>query len=225
MTCARRFASVLACSVLTQIAFLQESTANGGRDSLRDALLSDIRSQDVEQVVETLNEIKQEPQQESLLPLVSDLWANRTKAHPELPWTFVGQDRIRLELADILIQAKVNDAPIPEFKDIHAYVRSMLNDKNPELSRKAIVALGLLDDEDDAICIAKIAREENPRTFRAAVLTLSTMCNANATKALDELANVTSGENREYVGTAVDKSDRMKRGTRWCGSSMTESPE
>src|SRR5271166_2444259 len=72
------------------------------------ALLAALRAQKLDDTSDVLNQVKKAQQKGDVLPLLVDLWENDKVKYPDLPWNFVDLDAVRINIADVLVQAYRN---------------------------------------------------------------------------------------------------------------------
>src|SRR5262245_30947442 len=89
------------------------------------ALLKAIRAQNLDDTIHILNEVKRAQHGGDVLPLVQDLWSNDKKKHPDVPWNFVNLDAVRINIADILVQAYRNGLANVDRKALHAFAKKV----------------------------------------------------------------------------------------------------
>ncbi len=179
-----------------------------------------LKTRDIDHILKTLNAVKRMAYQGEILPFVHDLWEGRKDKYPDLPWATINADIVRVNLADILLQAAANGKITVDKEKIHRYVSGLVNSKDSDVAVTAILALSPIDDEKDVGAILAVARQQKPATFRASVVALSQMCNPAAARALDQLeASVTKTELKSYVSETVRQSQSFKERTHWCEGS------
>jgi hypothetical protein len=72
------------------------------------SLTTDLESRDIDRIDKSLNDIKTMSYKGEILPFVADLWGQRKAKHSGLPWDVIETELVRVELADILLQAVKN---------------------------------------------------------------------------------------------------------------------
>ena len=182
-----------------------------------ESLTEDLLSKNVDRIDRSLNNIKGQRYQGQILPLITDLWEQRKERRPDLPWRLIGTDIIRVELADILMQAYKNGRVRTDPKPIHDYLSGLVNHEDLDVQRKAIGALSAIDDEQDVDKILAVAKRQEIYTFPVSVIALTTMCNEKASKAVAELGAIVDDSNlRAILSKTKQKSDDFKERTTWC---------
>lgn len=182
-----------------------------------DKLTEVINSKNIDRLLDTLNEVKRMRYQGEILPFIEDLWNLDKKEHPDLAWSIVKKDIVRVEIANILLQAERNELINIKKDDLHNYVLSLLNSEDVYVVQKSIITLGLFDYKSDVDDILSIAKKRNEITFRAAVITLAEMCNSASNKALDQLFKIIDDKQlKQYIINTREKAKKFKKRTKWC---------
>ena len=182
-----------------------------------ESLTEDLLSKNVDRIDRSLNNIKGQRYQGQILPLITDLWEQRKEKRPDLPWRLIGTDIIRVELADILMQAYKNGRVRIDHKPIHDYLSGLVNHEDFDVQRNAIGALSVIDDERDVDKILAVAKRQEIFTFPISVITLTMMCNAKAAMAIKELdATVKEPNLLAILSKQKAQSDDFKARTTRC---------
>lgn len=92
--------------------------------------------------------------------------------------SFSQEPRVRLELADYLIQAARNKFLDDEGGDYVEYARSMVGYGDPEISSKAVRIIGIYSDPIDIPLFERILSKEDVFDFYSAAFALSKNCGA-----------------------------------------------
>ena len=181
------------------------------------SLTADLESKNIDRIDKSLNDIKTMSYKGQILPFVTDLWEQRKDKHPGLPWDVIGSEVVRVELADILLQAWKNRLVKLDPEPLHRYVAGLITSPDPDVARIAIVALSMVDDEADVEGIHQIAKQQEPATFRVAVLSLSRMCNQKAAKAMAELErSIAEPPLKSFIVERQQVSEEFKKQSTWC---------
>lgn len=181
------------------------------------SLTADLESRNIDQIDKSLNDIKTMSYKGEILPFVVDLWEKRKDKHPRLPWDVIDTKIVRLELADILLQAVKNRRLKLDSQPMHRFVSGLVDSDDPDLARKAIGTLAILDDEADVDRVHQVAKGKDPATFRIAVLTLTQMCNQKAASAIAELeVSIAEPQLNSYIKQRKRDSEEFKNRTAWC---------
>ena len=181
-------------------------------------LIVDLRTEDIDRIVETMNNIKSIYYKEQILPFVEDLWLQKRDAHPDLPWELIASDRIRIELADILMQARRNDLVDLDKEPFRQYARGLIQSRDVAVVWGAITVLGAIDDERDVGILVEMAqRRSNMGIFRSTVLSLAWMCNKAAAQGLANLeAGLVDREQKTFLREIQQKFAAMRSEADWC---------
>lgn len=146
-----------------------------------------LKSRNIDKIIETMNDIKKLANEKKILNVVIDLWAKNDEKYPDLPWDIITTDVVRLELADILIQAKKNRVIDLEISSMHTFVSRLIQGDDYRTKLQALLVLPLFNDPRDVPIILDVIKTPGSAWFRAGVRTLAAMCNDSAKAALDEL--------------------------------------
>jgi hypothetical protein len=181
------------------------------------SLTADLESRNIDRIDKSLNDIKTMSHKGEILPFVADLWEQRKDKHPGLPWGVIESEVVRVELADILLQAVKNGRAKLDPEPMHRLLSGSINSNDPDVARKAIGALSIVDDEADVDGIHQVAKRKDPATFRVAVATLAQMCNQKAARAIAELeTSITEPQFTSYIAQRKHDSEEFKKKTAWC---------
>ena len=151
------------------------------------SLTADLESRNIDRIDKSLNDIKTMSHKGEILPFVADLWEQRKGKHAGLPWDVIESEVVRVELADILLQAVKNGRMKLDPQPMHHLVSGLINSDDPDVARKAIGALSIVDDDADVEGIYQVAKRKDPATFRVAFATLTQMFNQKAARSVAEL--------------------------------------
>ena len=205
--------------LLSLLLSLSSATAFGSNDDFVTVyeLTKELNTRNIDRIVKALNTVKRMSYQGKILPFIRDLWDGREDKYPDLPWKTVNVDIVRVEIANILLQAAVNGKIEIDTEKLHKFVSSLIDSADVEVSRIAILTVSLIDDERDVGKIFSIAKQQKKRTFRASVLALAKMCNSAASVALDQLEkHVENSESKSFIAETRDSMEAFKKRTRWC---------
>lgn len=181
------------------------------------SLTADLESRNLDRIDKSLNDVKAMSYKGEILPFIADLWAQRKDKHPRLPWDVIETKLVQVELADVLLQAVKNGRIKLDFEPMHQLVSGLVDSSDPDLARKAIGALSMVDDDADVDGIHRIAKRKDPATFRVAVATLTQMCNEKAVRAIAELEmSITEPQFKAYIAQRKHDSEEFKKKSAWC---------
>lgn len=176
-----------------------------------------LSSENLDAAVKTLNDVKGMIYKGEIIPFVDDLWHLRKEKHPNVAWHVVEKKVIRLELANILLQARKNGYLKFDPQDMAEFAISQLRSRDFWVRYHAISVLGLTESDFAVQELLKIATREDDETFRAASFELVRMCNPNANRAVaDLLVSVKDRIRRKYIKESIKKWDDFNRGHTWC---------
>lgn len=217
-----RFSANLLLVVLSTILFAVATTAHGADGFITVARFKeDLRSKNYDVIIESFNTIKRMRYKGEILPFIRDLWDFREDRYPELPWDVIRLPVMRVEVADVLLQARRNRLIEIDDAEVRSFVKEMLKSDDVQVKSHAIRVLGITDDPEDVPLIFKLGAEtENPTVFRSVVVTLVGMCSEEAKDAFDELEAGTANENwKTYLhATRKQHEDFLQRTDgAWCG--------
>jgi hypothetical protein len=224
-----RMITIVRLSLVVALVFVAAvEVAFGGASVTVESLQVDLKSKDIDRIDKSLNDIKRMSHKGEILPFVVDLWEQRKEKYAGLPWDIVNANVVRVGIADILLQAEKNGKIKLDYQPIHQFVLSQINSNDPDVARKAIGALALVDDSADVSQIKQIALKKDPATFRIAVASLTQMCNETAKNAIADLeVEVAESDLKAYLEKRKRESDEFKKKTTWCdrGDVMSNKPK
>jgi len=148
---------------------------------------ADLRTQDIDLILQTLNNVKQMKYQGQVLPLVRDLWDNKKEIYPDLQWEIINSDIIRIDIANVLLQAQRNGRIQIDTNGIYDFVAGLVDSSDVQVAQNAILTLSLINESRSAEKIMSAAKRQNKWTFRSSIVALLSMCHSSAEKALDQL--------------------------------------
>lgn len=165
-----------------------------------------INSQDRNLILFELNELKVARSKADILPYVQSLWREQVAVDPELNWDTVRLPLVKVEVANILLQATRNGFILSDVQEYREYVRKYVLDSDATLARNSILTLSIANDGRDVPLLLEAARRQHPSTFGAAVLSLSYMCHESASDSLDGLEKDVADEGpKDYLSGATPR--------------------
>ncbi len=203
-------------TLMSIVLSLQSLAADVGKGA---ALLKAIDAQKLDDTISVLNQVKQAQHRGDVLPFLLELWNNDKQKHPNLPWSFVNLDMVRINIADILVPAYRNGQANVDRASIHAFVKKVAAGSGDVQARgAALLVLGIIDDVRDVPVLRIAALEERELISTSALVSLGMMCNGDAGKILDNLAGVFKGKQLlERVKDAQQRRiDMVKTKSGWC---------
>lgn len=176
----------------------------------RDELIAALASKDFDRTIAVMNRVKRMRYQGDVLPLLSDAWAVNLAALPQVDKSFISHPRIRLEIADILLQASRNGAVSLDPTAYSAYARQQAMSKDHDVARQALLVLGVANEPVDVALLAGVLAEEQEATFKAAATSLARNC------AIDEarISRIADGLNTKELQEYLRESWRDAQGLR-----------
>ena len=204
--------------IIFSLIFTRIYSSSANKEFITSDNLSEvINSKDIDKVTDTLNEIKKMNYQGEILPFVKDLWHLKKNKHPDLAWNIVTKDIVRVEIANILLQAERNGLIDINKENLHNYILGLLSSNDVYVVQKSIFTLSTFDYNSDVDDILSIAKKRNKITFRAAVITLSKMCNSKSDRALDKLFKLVREDNlKQYIVNTRKRMKNFKERSNWC---------
>jgi hypothetical protein len=165
------------------------TAGQNGQAVSQEALISVLESRNIDQTVLMTNQIKTMHYQGDLIPLLKNLWAGNFVDMPRVDKAFVEHPRIRLEIADILLQASRNNSGFNLDPNAYsAFARGLVNSDDASVAMEAIGVIGIANEPADLPLLEKILAEENNATYRAAAIAYTQNCAVN----LDAIKRVTA---------------------------------
>jgi hypothetical protein len=171
-----------------------------------------LQRQNASALSESLNKVKKLGATRDGLQLLEQVWAGNQSQHPDLAWQTIADPEVRLNLADILVQAARNGEIESEPADAHQFALDVVNTQPPKLVNQALTMLSIFERDEDVAVIEKVALRHDQRTFRSAVAALSSMCAPAARAALDRIEQGASSSEKEFItDTRTRLSDYRQR--------------
>lgn len=186
-----------------------------------DSLITAINSGNIDRILKETNRIKSLHYKGAALDAVYALWREDKTRFPDLRWDIAKLAIVRVEIANILLQAWKNGV-FSLTEDDRAQMQTFLHHVINNAARdfflvgNAISTLALLNDREDVELILEIvARHRSSIIFRQAALALITMCLDEAQQALKKLPMyATTQADKEFLQRLDDDSARLRRF--WC---------
>lgn len=175
---------VLVCSLV-----LAYGTATSYADQFVNVenLKADLRTRDIDRIVKTLNDVKRMGYEGQILPFLVDLWSNQKAKYSELPWEIINSDIVRVDIANVLLQAQRNGRIQINDDELYEFLAKLLGSSDLQVAQNAILTLSLIDEPRSVEKILSAANRKNKWTFRSSFVALTSMCHPAAEKALDQL--------------------------------------
>jgi hypothetical protein len=156
----------------------------------RDELVATLLTQDFDRTILMMNRVKGMRYQGDVLPLLAEAWELKLTNLPQVNRAFVAHPRIRIELADVLLQASRNGAAGLQPEEYISYARQNAISNDREVAMQAILVLGVGRDRADLPLLTTILESESESTFQAAAISFVQNCavdDARITSTADHL--------------------------------------
>lgn len=176
-----------------------EAVRSTGSSFSAEELQKILQQRNASTLSESLNKVKKLGATRDGLQLLEQVWAGNQSQHPDLAWQTIADPGVRLNLADILLQAAKNGDITREPADVHDFVRSTLDTGSPNLVGQAAIILSTFDRDEDVAALERIALQRDSRTFRSIIIALSRMCASAADAALDRIEQEASASDKEFI--------------------------
>ena len=162
------------------------ASAADGFVSVED-LKADLQTRDIDRIMKALNVVKQMTYQGQVLPFLVDLWTNQKDKYPDLRWEIINSDIVKLDIADVLLQAQRNGRIQIDKGSVYEFIASLLDSNDVQVAQNAILTLSLIDEPRSVERILSASKRQNIWTFRSSAHALASMCHPSAEKSLDQL--------------------------------------
>lgn len=189
---------------ITRAASASNSSRGPTASTLSEArLLGDLRAQDFDRVVRTMNEVKGARSAGHLTPIFVDFW-NGTDLHGVDP-NFLNHPRIRIEIADVLAQQEKNGYQGLDKAVFAQYAQGLMASSDTQVANQAMLVLGIAGSAADMSQLERLAEDIAESRFRAAVIGLVHNCNTTSAL-LDKLkASLTETWRKDFLAETREK--------------------
>lgn len=190
-----------------------------GQTARERELVHALQARNINQALDVLNKVRQSPYTGDVLPFLQSLWDldDKTLSEFQISKAIVEQPMLRINIADVIVQAVKNGQWNAPLVDIQSYARQIVTGRDKQAAASALLVLGRTDAPRDAKLIEGIALHDRS-LFRPAVLSLAMMCNQNAPGALANIARQVSPQDRVFV----TDTERRLRNFRDCDSHLSK---
>ncbi|MCR6480207.1 hypothetical protein NU688_28900 [Variovorax sp. ZS18.2.2] len=164
-------------------------------------LISLIAKSDEDGVVGLLNELKKTNTTGLMNEKLQQFWELKGVENPAAQ-EFLMRPRVRLMLADFLVQLWNNgriDGPVQPYV---SYARGFVKSSDVDLINSAVVLLGLAGEHADVKVFEEILRSENEKIFYSASLAFSMSCFVNQDQFESMAAKIQMNNLRDHLRTA-----------------------
>lgn len=141
-------------------------------------LLDDLRSQDFDRVIRTMNDVKGARYAGHLTPIFVGFW-NGSDLRGIDP-NFLNRPRIRIEIADVLAQQEKNGYQGLDKTAFAQYARGLITSNDTQVANQAMLVLGISGSAADMSLLESMAEDIGESRFRAAVIALAHNCNTTS---------------------------------------------
>lgn len=140
------------------------------------------------EVVEALNNVKRQQDQKELVDFIKELWMMTGVNLTDIPPERLRNNVVRLNIADVLIQASANGYGSIDTADMRQYARSMIGSDHKDEAIAAASALSHASDLEDIDALARGLSDPRDAVFRTTALSLAFNCNEDSRKELGNYA-------------------------------------
>ena len=166
-----------------------------------------LRGNDYESSIKALNNVKGMRYSGHLVPTIVKLW-NRD-AITGINKEFISSPRIRIELADILLQLYRNGAQGLDAKAYEEYARSLIKSPDHDVARQAILVLGIANNPKDKNIFIEMFADKKNSHWRAAGLSLIANC-ATSHPTIQQLSTKVSNERSKFIQNAWEAQKNLR---------------
>lgn len=145
-------------------------------------LVTAIERKDVNKTIEILNHVKTLRYQGDFLPLIVDLWDKKNLPNTTIDTQFLDNPIVRLELADVLLQAAKNET----MNDLNPgeyvqYALELISHGDNSIVEKSLLILAIANRKQDVVVVEEILLNENvsSRIFNVAAIAYGQNCYVN----------------------------------------------
>lgn len=211
---------LLALFVASPHVSTQSEASDDGLPYVEQADLAAVmKTRNVDLILDTLNKVKQMRYQQQILPYLLDLWNLRQDKYVDLPWDVISLDIVRLDIGNVLAQAGRNGSIKVDSGALHDFAHGLVRTTDVDVASKALWTLAIFDRSQDVVEIKSVALNAHGKLFNAAVVSLATMCNEGAAKALADLASANlTPDQHKYVIEATERFGKFKERTGSCSA-------
>lgn len=178
----------------------------------RSRLLTDLQSGDVNRIVVALNDAKATPSDGRVLQLLRTVWSLDVATLPGVSLDVMNDPRVRIEVADALMQASNNRDAEVDRAGILEYARSLIASDDAKVSRSAVTVIGFgFDDRDIGLLVDLYLKDD--RLWRTAAFSLVTHCGVSEGE-IESLSRRAGGERGEFLRNFWSKAGSSR--DVWC---------
>lgn len=163
-----------------------------------------------DETIEVLNRVKRMRHQGEIIPLLQAVWTGQGSQLPTSATEFASSSRVRIELADVLLQASKNGREDLTPGEYVAFARQLVTSSDPGSAAQALLVLGIANEPTDVPVLEGTLAKEAPATFRAAALAYVDSCAVPHSKVI-AIASGLSKENGNYLLEAWETAQERRK--------------
>lgn len=183
-----------------------------GQTANKDDLVAALKAKNIDRALASLNEIKRSQYKGDVLPFLKAIWSESVVI--DIPREILNLNIIRINVADVLVQAHNNGLTDAPLNDIRSFARSLLDrrdkERDVEAMSTAIFVLGHIDNSEDTTLLRKTALQGNDYLFRSSVIALLMMCNTAASDELNGIKKAGTAEQKRFLEEVRSKFQNAK---------------
>lgn len=159
---------------------------------------------DATDIVYVLNEVKKSPPNFDVIQRISCAYTTCDAEENAWSWDDLSSPIVRVNLIDVLVQAKHNGIDTVDQEQLKAEAVTLLSNANPLVVQRSLMILAYIDSPSDVPMIENVARQTtNEVTFRVAIIALQLMSNSEAKAAIGTVLQDASAKQREMVADLI----------------------
>lgn len=178
----------------------------------REELITVLESNNFDRTVSVMNRVKTMEYQGDLMPLLKNIWGGNLADVPRMNKAFGEHPRVRIEIADVLLQASRNNRGFNLEPNAYSeYARGLVNSEDSEVAMQAISVVGIANDPVDLPLLEKILAEEKDATYRVAALAYTKNCAVNKEAIEHITASIKREEIRSYLSETWSEFQKLRQ--------------
>lgn len=164
-----------------------------------------------------INGIKNSQYSVELVGVVKDFWGQSVCEYgfSDDEKDFLTDVEIRVELADLLVQASDNEVIAlseVELKEIRDFMLNELKKPAARYQQTVLSTLSFFDDSEVISEVGLIVKTKNSITFRSGLLSLALMCSSDASSELDKIKETLNDKELSFLFDAQQSLASYKKG-------------
>lgn len=210
--------SLALTSVVFVLLAIHSQVSTGFESPLIKKLSAALEAQNTRAAVQIINEAKRVAYEEEVLSYMRNLWEGSETI--TLPKEVLEKPIIRINVADLLVQASHNRLLDINEVEFQRYARQLLNSDEIEVSSVAFFVLARIDDPNDVEVIEPFALMESQYLARSAIVAIAMMCNGSAKESLQRIeTTLNTQEMQIHLRKTREQFDRLKKSGHLCKGS------